>query len=131
MDRAGFSVSFATIGVYLRGDHGRPDDGTLQAFAAVFPELDIVDLRRLAAVPVGEGEPWVPPEEAHRLSRSQRAALNAVIAAMLEQPVSSRRHLQPASGAAAARTSSARRALQGEDDRSRVVGEESQDEEES
>ena len=84
MDHAGHKVSFATIGAYLRGDHGVPDDSTLQAFAAVFDELDIVRLRQLAQVPAGEGEPYVPPADASRLSRSQLAALDAVIAAMLE-----------------------------------------------
>ncbi|WP_076260819.1 hypothetical protein [Intrasporangium flavum] len=88
MEHAGHKVSFATIGNYLRGDHGVPDDSTLQAFAAVFDELDIVTLRQLAQVPAGEGEPYVPPADASRLSRTQRAAIDAVIAAMLEQPES-------------------------------------------
>lgn len=84
MEHAGHKVSFATIGAYLRGTHGIPDESTLQAFAAVFPELDIVELRWLAGVPAGEGEPYVPPASASRLTRSQREALNGVIAAMLE-----------------------------------------------
>lgn len=84
MDHAGHKVSFATIGAYLRGDHGTPDDSTLVAFAAVFDELDLVELRRLARVPAGEGDPYIPPADASRLSRTQRNAVDAVIAAMLE-----------------------------------------------
>lgn len=79
MQDAGHDVSFSTIGVYLRGEHGKPEERVLKAFAAVLPELSITELRQLAALPAGELGPWEPPAEAARLSQEQRDALNRLI----------------------------------------------------
>lgn len=79
MQDAGHDVSFSTIGVYLRGEHGKPEERVLAAFAAVFPELSITELRRLAKLPTGELGPWQPPAEASRLNQDQRDALNRLI----------------------------------------------------
>lgn len=79
MQNAGHDVSFSTIGVYLRGDHGKPEERVLQGFAAVLPELTIVELRRLAGLPSGELGEWRPPVEAARLNQEQREALERLI----------------------------------------------------
>lgn len=79
MQDAGHNVSFSTIGVYLRGDHGTPKEDVLAAFAAILPELSIVELRRLAALPAGELGEWRPPAESARLSQEQRDALDRLI----------------------------------------------------
>lgn len=85
METAGHSVSYSTVALYLNGRHGVPEDSTLSAFAAIFPELSISRLRHLAHLPPGENDPYIPPADASRLSRTQRQALDAVIAAMLER----------------------------------------------
>lgn len=82
MQQRGAAVSFATIGVYLRGEHGRPEERVLEAFCAVFPELTMTRLRTLAALPAGEDEPWTPPVQSARLSRRERAALDELVAAV-------------------------------------------------
>jgi len=79
----GFTLNHDTAARYLRGDHGRPDEPTLRAFAAVL-ELDLADLRAAAGLPYEQTEPYLPPPEASRLSRRQRRAVDELIRSMLE-----------------------------------------------
>lgn len=81
--QAGFSINHDTAARYLRGDHGRPDEETLRAFASVLP-VRLSELRAAAQLPAEETEPYRPPAEASRLSRRQRRAVDEIIRAMLE-----------------------------------------------
>jgi transcriptional regulator with XRE-family HTH domain len=83
--QAGFSINHDTAARYLRGDHGRPDEETLRAFAHVLP-VRLSELRAAAQLPAEETEPYRPPVEASRLSRRQRRAVDEIIRAMLEPP---------------------------------------------
>ncbi|HTZ42733.1 MAG TPA: hypothetical protein VMB79_02640 [Jatrophihabitans sp.] len=83
----GFTINHDTAARYLRGDHGRPDEDTLRAFASVLP-VRLADLRAAAQLPAEETEPYRPPAEASRLSRRQRRAIDEIIRAMLEAPSS-------------------------------------------
>ena len=85
--QAGFSINHDTAARYLRGDHGRPDEETLRAFASVLP-IQLSELRVAAQLPAEETEPYQPPAEASRLSRRQRRAVDEIIRAMLEPPPS-------------------------------------------
>ncbi len=80
---SGFSINHDTAARYLRGDHGRPDEETLRAFASVLP-VRLSELRAAAQLPAEETEPYRPPAEASRLSRRQRRAVDEIIRAMLE-----------------------------------------------
>lgn len=80
---AGYKINHDTAARYLRGDHGRPDEETLLAFASVLP-VRLNDLRAAAELPAEETEPYRPPAEASRLSRRQRRAVDEIIRAMLE-----------------------------------------------
>ena len=79
----GFSLNHDTAARYLRGDHGRPDEPTLVAFATVL-EIPLADLRVAAGLPAEQTEPYVPPAEASRLNRRQRRAVDEIIRAMLD-----------------------------------------------
>jgi hypothetical protein len=79
----GFTLNHDTAARYLRGDHGRPDETTLRAFAAVL-EVSLQSLRAAADLPADETEPYEPPAEASRLSRRQRRAVDEIIRAMLD-----------------------------------------------
>lgn len=79
----GFSLNHDTAARYLRGDHGRPDEATLLAFADIL-EVPLAQLRTAAGLPSEMTEPYVPPPEASRLSRRQRLAVDEVIRAMLD-----------------------------------------------
>lgn len=82
--RSGDKINHATIANYLRGQHAaRPSDDVLEAFAEVFPSLNLQELRRLAGSPVGEGQPYTPPVEANRLDARQRKAVDELIRAMV------------------------------------------------
>jgi transcriptional regulator with XRE-family HTH domain len=85
--QGGFSINHDTAARYLRGDHGRPDEQTLRAFAHVLP-VRLAELRTAAQLPAEETEPYQPPAEASRLSRRQRRAVDEIIRAMLEPPAS-------------------------------------------
>src|ERR1022692_3849492 len=61
----GFSLNHDTAARYLRGDHGRPDEQTLVALAAVLP-VPIGQLRKAADLPSEQTEPYLPPAEASR-----------------------------------------------------------------
>lgn len=87
----GFSLNHDTAARYLRGDHGRPDEDTLVAFAKVL-RVPLTRLRQAAALPSEETEPYIPPAEASRLSRRQRRAVDEVIRAMV-QPATGRQPL--------------------------------------
>jgi transcriptional regulator with XRE-family HTH domain len=79
----GFSLNHDTAARYLRGDHGRPDEQTLRAFASVL-DVELSELRTAAQLPADDLTPYHPPAEASRLSRRQRRAVDEVIRSMLE-----------------------------------------------
>jgi transcriptional regulator with XRE-family HTH domain len=79
----GYSLNHDTAARYLRGDHGRPDEQTLVALAAVLP-VPLSQLRHAAGLPSEQTEPYSPPAEASRLSRRQRRAVDEIIRAMLD-----------------------------------------------
>ncbi|UQX87982.1 hypothetical protein M6D93_17005 [Jatrophihabitans telluris] len=79
----GFTLNHDTAARYLRGDHGRPDEPTLQAFSAAL-EIPLTRLREAAGLPSEQTAPYVPPTEASRLNRRQRKAVDEIIRAMLE-----------------------------------------------
>jgi transcriptional regulator with XRE-family HTH domain len=84
---AGYRINHDTAARYLRGDHGRPDEETLRAFASVLP-VRLTELRAAVRLPAEETEPYRPPAEASRLNRRQRRAVDEIIRAMLEPPAS-------------------------------------------
>ena len=83
----GYTLNHDTAARYLRGDHGRPDEPTLRALADGL-KVPLVELRRAAALPAEQTEPYVPPAEASRLNRRQRRAVDEIIRAMLEPSAS-------------------------------------------
>lgn len=78
----GFSLNHDTAARYLRGNHGKPDEATLQALSKVL-KVPMTKLRAAAALPTEVTEPYQPPAESSRLSRRQRRAVDEVIRAML------------------------------------------------
>ena len=85
----GYSLNHDTAARYLRGDHGRPDEATLVAFADVL-NVDLAVLRIAADLPAELTSPYTPPPESSRLNRRQRLAVDEIIRAMLDQPASGR-----------------------------------------
>lgn len=79
---AGYSLNHDTVARYLRGDHGLPDESTLQAFAEVLP-VDLAALRAAVELPSEVVEPYRPPPESSRLTRRQRRAIDELIRAMV------------------------------------------------
>lgn len=79
----GFSLNHDTAARYLRGNHGSPDESTLQALSKVL-KVPMTKLRAAAALPDELTEPYRPPAEASRLNRRQRRAVDEVIRAMLQ-----------------------------------------------
>lgn len=79
----GFSLNHDTAARYLRGNHGTPDESTLQALSKVL-KIPMTKLRTAAALPNEVTEPYRPPAEANRLNRRQRRAVDEVIRAMLQ-----------------------------------------------
>ncbi|MCW2495837.1 helix-turn-helix domain-containing protein [Jatrophihabitans sp.] len=84
----GYSLNHDTAARYLRGDHGRPDEATLVAFADVLG-VDLAVLRTAADLPAELTAPYTPPPEASRLNRRQRLAVDEIIRAMLDTTSSS------------------------------------------
>ena len=80
----GYSLNHDTAARYLRGDHGRPDEATLIAFADVL-SVDLAVLRTAADLPAELTAPYTPPAESSRLNRRQRLAVDEIIRAMLDQ----------------------------------------------
>ncbi len=80
----GYSLNHDTAARYLRGDHGRPDEATLVAFADVL-NIDLAALRVAADLPSELTAPYVPPAESSRLNRRQRLAVDEIIRSMLDQ----------------------------------------------
>jgi hypothetical protein len=78
----GHTLNHDTAARYLRGDHGRPDEATLVAFADVLP-ITLTRLRAAASLPTEQTAPYSPPPEASRLTRRQRRAVDEIIRAML------------------------------------------------
>ena len=79
----GFSLNHDTAARYLRGNHGTPDESTLQALSKVL-RISMTKLRTAAALPNEVTEPYRPPAESSRLNRRQRRAVDEVIRAMLQ-----------------------------------------------
>jgi transcriptional regulator with XRE-family HTH domain len=79
----GHSINHDTAARYLRGDHGRPDEATLVAFADVL-RIPLAKLRTAADLPAEQTAPYSPPPESSRLTRRQRRAVDEIIRAMLE-----------------------------------------------
>lgn len=78
-----FKVSHSAVADYLHGRQPKkPSEYVLEAFAEVFPSLTLPELRRLAGLPPGQPDRWVPPEEVHRLSGRQQKALTEMIRAI-------------------------------------------------
>jgi transcriptional regulator with XRE-family HTH domain len=107
----GFTLNHDTAARYLRGEHGTPDESTLRAFSTVLG-VSLSKLRRAASLPADVTEPYRPPLEADRLNRRQRRAVDEIIRAMLQPPLTSgatdlgaRRNRQPTRGKAARRGS--------------------------
>lgn len=83
MEDAGCGVNRATVYRYLNGKVAKqPDEPTLQALSVGFG-VGIRELRRLAGLPEGEPGEWTPPDEARRLNREQRDALDQLIRAIV------------------------------------------------
>jgi hypothetical protein len=80
-----FTLNHDTAARYLRGDHGKPDEPTLMAFASVL-SISLQQLRKAASLPSEEVQPYTPPPESSRLTRRQRRAVDEVIRAMLQTP---------------------------------------------
>jgi hypothetical protein len=103
----GYTLNHDTAARYLRGDHGRPEEATLVAFADVL-EISMTTLREAANLPTELTTPYLPPAEASRLTRRQRRAVDEVIRSMLEpssadgasDELASRRASRPSSAAA-------------------------------
>lgn len=75
-------ISYSTVSRYLRGDHpANPDDAALQTFSAALG-IPVQKLRELAGQRAGESAPYIPPPEVHRLTATQRRALDGIIRAM-------------------------------------------------
>jgi len=79
----GHAMSSATTSKYLGGRHGVPSESVLLAFSDVLA-IPIEKLREAARVPVGEEPPYVPPAEANRLDRRQRAAVDELIRSIVD-----------------------------------------------
>jgi hypothetical protein len=90
----GYSLNHDTAARYLRGDHGRPDEATLVAFADVL-SVDLAALRTAADLPAELTSPYTPPPESSRLNRRQRQAVDEIIRAMLDQQAVHRDELAP------------------------------------
>jgi transcriptional regulator with XRE-family HTH domain len=81
----GYTLNHDTAARYLRGDHGRPDEGTLVALSRVL-NVPLARLRTAASLPSDATEPYTPPAEASRLTRRQRRAVDEIIRAMIAPP---------------------------------------------
>jgi len=79
----GYSLNHDTAARYMRGDHGLPDETTLQALADVLG-VPMTKLRAAAGLPSEIATPYVPPDEANRLNRRQRRAVDEIIRAMVD-----------------------------------------------
>lgn len=78
---AGFKLSHGTAHVYMTGRHGTVSRKYLEAFVAVFPSLKLDELVAAAQLPPDLG-PYVAPEVAAALSRSERDAIDTIIKSM-------------------------------------------------
>jgi transcriptional regulator with XRE-family HTH domain len=100
----GHPINHDTAARYLRGDHGRPDEATLLAFADVL-RIPLAKLRIAADLPAEQTAPYSPPPESSRLTRRQRRAVDEIIRSMLEpsRTVVTELPVTPATGRRAAR----------------------------
>jgi len=79
----GYSLNHDTAARYMRGDHGLPDETTLEALAGVLG-VPMTKLRAAAGLQSEIATPYVPPAEANRLNRRQRRAVDEIIRAMVD-----------------------------------------------
>lgn len=126
---AGHKIDRATVARYVSGQGAKnPPDTVLRALAAGL-DLDVRDLRELAGKPRGEMGPYVPVDEAARLSEEQRRAIDMLIksivgaTAVVETPedkADRRRRTEPTVG----QVRGARRLQSVDDEAARDVGRE-------
>lgn len=81
-ERRGYKLNFSTAGRYLAGDHRKPSEEVLQAFAAVF-SVDVNTLRELANLGP-TGEPFELGPEAAALTGPQRDAIRHLVRVFLD-----------------------------------------------
>lgn len=81
-ERRGHKLNFSTAGRYLAGDHRKPSEEVLQAFAAVF-SVDVNTLRELANLGP-TGEPFELGPEAAALTGPQRDAIRHLVRVFLD-----------------------------------------------
>jgi hypothetical protein len=93
-------IDRTTVYRYLAGSHSpTPQEYVLQAFARALPGTSLVELREAAGFAAGEEEPWTLPPEAQRLNRTQRAAIETLIRAIVNAgDAGPMRAHEPASG---------------------------------
>jgi hypothetical protein len=75
---AGVRVGTDAVWKVMSGRHGAVKDGTLRAFATVL-SIDFADLRAAADLPTADLGPYQPPEDALRLGRREREAIDELI----------------------------------------------------
>lgn len=86
-DELGVELPYGTIAGYWAGNHPQnPSEKTLEGLAEV-TSLSVRRLRRAAGKAEGELAPWRPPQEANRLTRRQRQALEQLIKAIVDTPI--------------------------------------------
>lgn len=81
-ERRGHKLNFSTAGRYLAGDHRKPSEEVLQAFAAVF-SVDVNALRELSNLGP-TGEPFELGPEAAALTGPQRDAIRHLVRVFLD-----------------------------------------------
>lgn len=81
-ERRGYKLNFSTAGRYLAGDHRKPSEEVLQAFAAVF-SVDVNTLRELSNLGP-TGEPFELGPEAAALTGPQRDAIRHLVRVFLD-----------------------------------------------
>lgn len=83
----GVHLPYGSIAAYWTPRHPKqPSEETLQGLAEVLA-LPLRRLRRAAGMAEGEAQPWYPPAEANRLTQKQRAALEQLIKAIVQEPL--------------------------------------------
>ena len=81
-ERRGHKLNFSTAGRYLAGDHRKPSEEVLQAFAAVF-SVDVNILRELSNLGP-TGEPFELGPEAAALTGPPRDAIRHLVRVFLD-----------------------------------------------
>lgn len=74
----GYPIDYSTVSLYLNGKHGDPDEPTLAALAAALP-VGLDELRSAAGLSHERTDPYLPPDEAARMTTRQRNAVDEII----------------------------------------------------